>query len=442
MGFIKDLKPNNPLIDTLLFTSTCLFSSPDPGALGILTTLGFLLQQNQSESCTRLRLFIKGLSAPAIGNMISTFPLFHDLIEGTGNDNIGWTKFARDIGVGVVYVSVIGIHQSILKIGLAKNGWQAATSFGFVWAFLWELWTKGAALGQLVSHNIYTIDTQGVPTPLPADFPALSRIARYSGHTGINLFTGTSVHLFVTLAVTMYPKSQPAFAKIWNYALSKISDLIEKARGNRVSRLSEEEASNADHEDYYSSRGSRIREDVENVVADDPLKGNIVPVARRRYDLVIRTWGPSSTFLAMVLAAILAILMSYPLPPLSSLSGPIESTTPVSIACILPPSNPAPVTAKAMKNATARLGSAAQILVWPENVLSFPFEEDDEKYVIINETHVNIARQYGVWVVMSMQYFRSDGYETYPVSASVLVDPEGIQGWHEKPQPTSSKLLN
>ena len=272
----------------------------------------------------------------------------------------------------------------------------------------------------------------------------MSRIARYSGHTGINLFTGTSVHLFVTLAVTMYPKSQPAFAKVWNYALSKISDIIETARVDRVNRHSEEEASNADHEDYYSSRGSRIREDVENVVADDPeLEGdrNIVPVARRRYDLVIRTWGPSSTFLAMVLAATLAILMSYPLPPLSSLSGPIESTTPVSIACILPPSNPAPVTAKAMKNATARIGSAAQILVWPENVLSFPFEEDDEKYVIIRETHVNVTRQYGVWVVMSMQYFRSDGYETYPVSGSVLVDPEGIEGWYEKPQATSSKFL-
>lgn len=150
---LRFLIPQNPIVDTFLLLTSATFASPDPSAHGILSVLLLLLHQSHSELCERGRLLAKALAGPALANLIVSLPLSKGLIEGS-DGNVFFTKLARDIGMGIGFMLPIAAHQELLRKKLIKNGWEAATTFGLIWATVWDVWPREAALGRLVSRRL------------------------------------------------------------------------------------------------------------------------------------------------------------------------------------------------------------------------------------------------------------------------------------------------
>ncbi len=429
---LRDIFPQNPVVDTLIVISSAIFASPDPTAAGLSVPLLLLLQQAHSTDCHLLRLALKTISAPAIADWIDqSIPLFSGVLEGTAG-NLQFSKLGRDLGIGVAYWLPIMAHQMLLRRKVIKMGWEAATVFGLLWGIVWDAWQAGSALGRLVCFafdllklSLITL-SQGTPTPLPADFPLLSRVARYFGNTGIDILTGTIIYLVFQGLVTAWPASMGNLIRM----------LEEEWRRTVGGRRRLQVATKSPYPTAVSNTGSISNQQDESRSIDGSSANISLTTTPTLYtnlslgSLRIVPWRVSCSYLLALFAIVLCSLFFVRLPEPVSLSAPLSTITPLSIACVLPSQER--VDPEEMIRSTVKLANRAKMILWPEDTFHFDSEHDEEKYHLVERIRT-VCQMYGIWVIAGIGYeLDPTDDKIYARSAAILVDSSGAIGWYQR----------
>lgn len=114
-----------------------------------------------------------------------------------------------------------------------------------------------------------------------------------------------------------------------------------------------------------------------------------------------------------------AILLLSPLPYPVSLSSPISSQTPLSVACILPPSATAPPTWSDYIYHSQTVSGRSKLLVWPKDAIHRA--DRVELSEAVGAVHQDVAGKYGVWVIVGLTVGQKQ-----PRSETIMVGPDGL----------------
>jgi hypothetical protein len=125
---------------------------------------------------------------------------------------------------------------------------------------------------------------------------------------------------------------------------------------------------------------------------------------------------------ASLLFGVLGLLSAFaPGPPLSS--DPLETHTPLSVACVLPPRPRANDKTSALDRYIAesrRYVSSATVLLWPEEAVSLSSDADWSQMIA---SVGDVARHGGAWIAVG--FAGPDGSEGLRRNVVVMVGPEG-----------------
>ena len=138
----------------------------------------------------------------------------------------------------------------------------------------------------------------------------------------------------------------------------------------------------------------------------------------------VETWkGPRK--LALGLVSLLAIVHSSAPYVKPELSDPINQISPLSVACIIPP-QPHP-TVEDLVLLLRQVGNRAQLIFMPETALALRWE--DERNSIVDTIIHEVCRQYGVWVMLSLETPARGSKHHNEVT---LLAPHGMVGRYAK----------
>ncbi|RXK41624.1 hypothetical protein M231_01123 [Tremella mesenterica] len=257
-----------------------------------------------------------------------------------------------------------------------KHGFEAAVGFGMLWSTTWVIWEQLCPFGRY-----------GIPSPLPPETQNLLPILRIAGPPGLDFFFGTTSYLVYLLANVIWPRLDPL--------------LPLHLQSNNLGRsLSPSLIQDEQSQSFESTQESSFESN---------------------------HWGVGTISLLLLLVSTFTILQIVPLPNMLSLSDGLATTTPFTIACVLPPGPSTDLNTMVYLSET--LGPHARLLVWPENVL---VTLGEERQSAIDTVVREVAKRYGVWVVMGLDTRHDEPGEKARKNEVVLVGPNGELGSYEK----------
>jgi hypothetical protein len=162
-------------------------------------------------------------------------------------------------------------------------------------------------------------------------------------------------------------------------------------------------------------------EDERGQVANDMRGATANTIKQRRSRLPWK--GPRK--LGYALTAVFSILTTFPSRPTRQLSDPVNKVTPLSVACVIPPSSRPDLDQVILT--LRQFGTRAQLLVLPETALSLRWE--GERAFVLDRIVGEVTEQYGTWVVVSME---SPAAGHKHLNEIALVGPHGIVGSYAK----------
>ena len=118
-------------------------------------------------------------------------------------------------------------------------------------------------------------------------------------------------------------------------------------------------------------------------------------------------------FFVLAIALLRAFLFIQPLPDQVSLSAPLSDHTPLSVACIIHPSEYSSADLVYLSQAVS---GRVKLIIWPDDlVVNTEWQRD----VLVEDVHQAIGIQYGVWTLITVLV------EETGVKERILVGPEG-----------------
>jgi len=107
------------------------------------------------------------------------------------------------------------------------------------------------------------------------------------------------------------------------------------------------------------------------------------------------------------------IIFVLPLPEQVSLSAPLTDHTPLSVACVIPPTE---YTSADLVYLSQTVSGRVKLVIWPDDLV---VNTEWQRYVLVEDVHQAIGIQYGVWTLISVLVNDSG------VKERILVGPEG-----------------
>ncbi|KAG8976381.1 hypothetical protein FRB90_009194, partial [Tulasnella sp. 427] len=292
----------------------------------------------------------------ALGSTLSTISASTTALSSPTTSLI--FSFARGALFASLALIVLGMRYTLTRAVPSSRSWLKVAAFPALWALSWMVITKTSPLGRLGSW-----------TPLVGD-EAYRWMRPFVGLAGVD---------FVTAG---WAEVGAAVAGMWIQGSAEDQDEEEVGRPSERQALIGEQGEGR----YYGSTRP----------------------SQPTYNHKPRPTKSNSTILTLMVLLFLFSLPSYHTSPLP-LPTYTDSTTPLSVACVLPPhrspnSPKTPLDLYIME--TRAVAPRAKIVLWPEGAVSFRTTEERKHAVelVKNTTVVN-----KVWIGMSFEEPAGEG---------------------------------
>jgi hypothetical protein len=152
------------------------------------------------------------------------------------------------------------------------------------------------------------------------------------------------------------------------------------------------------------------------LVSSDPTTTTAISIGNELLASLLATRPKEPKYLKLfilVIALLWAFIFVQPLPAQLSLSAPLFVHTPLSVACIIPPTE---YTAADLVYLSQTVSGRVKLIIWPDDLL---VNTEWQRDVLVEEVHQAIGIQYGVFTLISVLV------EETEVKERILVGPEG-----------------